>query len=78
MKNGEKYIRGYSITRYKSKGTIAIRLMFTDGTWDDTNFMVFTEDEKIDFKSLGIIGHSKKDAKEWVTLLRRALAGVEI
>ena len=78
MTNDEKYIRGYSITRYKSKGTIAIRLMFTDGTWDDTNFMVFTEDEKIDFKSLGIIGHSKKDAKEWVTLQRRALAGVEI
>ena len=78
MKNDEKYIRGYSITRYKSKGTIAIRLMFTDGTWDDTNFVVFTEDEKINFKSLGIIGHSKKDAKEWVTLQRRALAGVEI
>ena len=78
MKNGEKYIRGYSITRNKSLGTIAIRLMFTDGTWDDTNFMVFTEDEKIDFKCLRIIGHSKKDAKEWVTLQRRALAGVEI
>ena len=78
MKNGEKYIRGYSITRNKSLGTIAIRLMFTDGTWDDTNFMVFTEDEKVDFKCLGIIGHSKKDAKEWVTLQRKASAGVNI
>ena len=78
MKNDEKYIRGYSITRNKSLGTIAIRLMFTDGTWDDTNFMVFAEDEKISFKCLGIIGHSKKDAKEWVTLQRRAFAGIEI
>lgn len=78
MNNDEKYIRGYSITRHKSLGTISIRLMFTDGTWDDTNFMVFTEDEKINFKCLGIIGHSKKDAKEWVTLQRRAAAGVEI
>ena len=78
MKNGEKYIRGYSITRNKSLGTIAIRLMFTDGTWDDTNFMVFTKDEKINVKCLGIIGHSKKDAKEWVTLQIRAAAGAEI
>ena len=78
MKNGEKYIRGYWYHTDETKGTTMVRLKFTDGTWDDTPFAVFTKDERFDFKRLPIFGLTKSAARERIFQLRQASVGVII
>ena len=78
MRNGEKYIKGYSFYTDETYGTTVVRIKFTDGTWDTDPFGVFTKDERFDFKHLPIIGRTKADAKELISGLRKASVGVII